>query len=62
MRSRPHSSRPPWPFAALALPWPASLIASLILWTIVTALAITEAYVLARKLVAGDVAALQVPR
>ena len=42
-------------FAALALPWPANLIAGLILWTIVTALAITEAYFLARKLVAGDV-------
>ncbi len=41
-------------FAALALPWPANLIASLILWTAVTALAILEAYFLGRKLVAGD--------
>jgi hypothetical protein len=42
-------------FAALALPWPANLIASLILWTIVTALLITQMYFLGKKIVAGDV-------
>jgi hypothetical protein len=41
-------------FGTLALPWPANLIAGLIAWTIVTALAIFEAYWLARKLAAGD--------
>ena len=41
-------------FGAIALPWPANLIAGLILWTAVTALAILEAYFLGRKLVAGD--------
>ena len=41
-------------FGTLALPWPANLIAGLIAWTIVTALAITLAYFLARKIAAGN--------
>ena len=42
-------------FAALALPWPANLVVSLIAWTAVTALAIMEAYYSGRKVTAGNV-------
>jgi hypothetical protein len=41
-------------FAATALPWPANLIVSLILWTIVTALLAIQMYFLGRKIVASD--------
>lgn len=41
-------------FAALALPWPANLIVSLILWTIVTVLLALQMYFLGKKMVASD--------
>jgi hypothetical protein len=41
-------------FGAIALPWPANLIAGLILWTIVTALLITVAYFLGKRMIASD--------
>ena len=41
-------------FAALALPWPANAIASVILWAIVAALLILQMYFLGRKTAASD--------
>jgi hypothetical protein len=41
-------------FASAALPWPANLVAGLILWTIVTVALAAMMYFLGKKMVAGD--------